>query len=800
MKRIVVVLSLLLALSVAHAEVSFGGLDLSRDELLLFSAQADVPGRAPYTALFASDLSGVGGRVSQSIAGGDVLRGVPLVPLTFFPEIMSYVSATGQIQIQNRFGIFRADVATGSFQPVPGHPGFADGARIPQGRILPTITSPDGRYLIVTEPVSAAYGRLVLVASDGPDVAAASGTAASRGTAATGTRTIVADRVELSTQTQLVRWSPDSRFFVYGHSGSIFYYSIAQFEADRVPVESFRRLGEGSIASVRWAPDNSLYYLSGSLVYQIRDTEFFTRSLYSGLLQIGTIRGKLPFAYDPNFDGFWIAPTGESILLSKGGRNLFVLFLDTDDFVDSGQVLGLPSLFLPRNTRVQQVQWSNAGDVVVLTGSVSGDVGAAVFRLRLRSGVDGLAFERMPDARVRSILLSPDQSRIALVTTDGVRFRTSGWVEERFVPVTDPLHAVWIDADRIVVAGSERIQTVSIRGERTLVGLSQADDHSLLADGTVIARVGESRYELALGRSGETGITASAWSATQRALNPKNTASDRFRVFLEALSGSYRTVVMVRRAQGVGTSRLFASPDARYEAFPIDDEPVDFDYFTHGSRIRRREVALVFSAIDDVSGLTEILMSLKAYGLRATFFVNGEFIRRHPAAVNEIAGAGHEIGSLFFANFDMADRRFQITPDFIREGLSRNEDEYYAATGRELSLLWHAPYHFVSDEIVAAGRSANYTYVGRDVDSLDWASTAMSDGLGQLYAKSADLIERILAEKRPGSIVSMRVGMPDDGRGTRDDYVFHRLDVLLNGLLERGYRVVPVSTLIENAR
>jgi len=38
---------------------------------------------------------------------------------------------------------------------------------------------------------------------------------------------------------------------------------------------------------------------------------------------------------------------------------------------------------------------------------------------------------------------------------------------------------------------------------------------------------------------------------------------------------------------------------------------------------------------------------------------------------------------------------------------------------------------------------------------------------------------------------------PDGGR---NDYLFHRLDVLLNGLIERGYEVVPVSTLMDNAR
>ena len=46
----------------------------------------------------------------------------------------------------------------------------------------------------------------------------------------------------------------------------------------------------------------------------------------------------------------------------------------------------------------------------------------------------------------------------------------------------------------------------------------------------------------------------------------------------------------------------------------------------------------------------------------------------------------------------------------------------------------------------------------------------------------------------------MQVGIPDSARTGRDDYLFQRLDLLINGLLERGYSVVPVSTLIENAQ
>ena len=103
---------------------------------------------------------------------------------------------------------------------------------------------------------------------------------------------------------------------------------------------------------------------------------------------------------------------------------------------------------------------------------------------------------------------------------------------------------------------------------------------------------------------------------------------------------------------------------------------------SHGSRLRRREVSLVFNAVDSAEGLTRILNTLSAYHVRATFFVNGEFIRRYPDAVREIADSGHEVGSLFYAYFNMTDARFTVDRDFVKSGLARNEDDYNAATGQ----------------------------------------------------------------------------------------------------------------------
>ncbi len=778
MRRLFVCTTLFLVAVAVSAEVSFAGLDLSSDERLLFAASSEAPGFGSYRTLFRADLSQVSATASgRGVAGGDVLENAPIEQLTYFPEILTYLPALDSVQIQNRFGVFRADADTGVFEAVDGFESFARGAPVGNGKVFPVTASPDGRYLVVVEPTSAAYGELVLLATDGSS------------------RTTIARDVELSTERAPARWSPDSRFFVYARAGNLYYYSIDQFERGRLLGESFRELGPGTLASVLWSADSSLYYVSGTLVYEILGPEFFTRSLYSGLLQIGTIVGKLPFPFDPNFDSFRVGPHGEQALLNKGGRNLFLLYLDPEDFSGDNRIVGLPSLFLPRNTRIRQIVWSRLGRIVVLAGSIEqGESRSTVFRLNAAAVTDEPVFERVDDAGVQELRLSPDEAVIALVGADGVVFRDpANWRQARRVSLDRPVHAAWLDDERLLVGGRTTIDIVTATsGARDVLTLAQADDHGFADDGTVVAAAGDETFELAEGR----------WVASDRAPDArKRVAGERFRVFLESLSsGSYRSIVMVRRAQGVGTSLLFPPPERTYEPFPDEEEPVDFAYFTHGSRIRRREVSFVFNAIDSVEGLTEILNTLASYDVTATFFVNGQFIRRHPAALAEIAGAGHEVGSLFFAHFDMSDRRYRITPEFIQEGLARNEDEYFAATGRELSLLWHAPYYFVSDEIIEAGYEANYIYVGRDVDSLDWVPRRTDEGLSRLYRPSARLVERILEQKQPGSIVSMQVGISEEARGGRDDYLFQRLDLLINGLLEQGYDVVPVSTLLDHAR
>ncbi|HUX21998.1 MAG TPA: polysaccharide deacetylase family protein, partial [Spirochaetia bacterium] len=626
-------------------------------------------------------------------------------------------------------------------------------------------------------------------------------------------------------------WAPDSSFFVYSKSDKLYYYSIDQLKQNRVVDETYRTIGGGTVANVKWGTDGYLYYVYGSLVYRIASSELFTRSLYSDLLNIGTIAGKIPFNFDSNFDNFWISPDGGSILLDKEGRNLFLYLLRTDDYQSAGQTKSLPYLLLPRNTRVKDVLWSQDGTITLLTRSILGHSdGSTIFRLNIYDPSGTPLFHQTEEGDLRSVVLSPDGTKAVILKTDSVVVRDyRTWKELGTYSEPDPLHALWLSSGRLIVAGGWFTDEINLSdGSRDLISLSQPGSYGFEkgtakvlteSKGRILALVGSaeanSQGDPAAGNAAkasgagadpapagaDASITAPGvdWTTAESySVGEPVVASNQYRVYTDsAQSMSYANIVMVRRVQGEGTQPLFPFPQIRYQAFPSKDQPVDFSDFTHGSRIRRREVALVFNAVDTVDGLTTVLNTLKEYNLRATFFVNGEFMRRNPGAVREISDAGQEVGSLFFTYFNMTDSRFKPDATFIKQGLGRTEDDYYSLTGKELSLLWHTPYYFTNSEIITAGEQMNYTYVGRDVDPLDWVTKSDALQGANIYLSSANIINRIMKLKEPGSIIPIRIGKTS---GQRDDYIWNKLDVLINDLISLGYSIVPVSTLMEHAR
>ncbi len=764
MLKRVLFLFVLVALVVfsVSGEVTFGGLDLNGNNQLAFSATVNAPEFGEYTTLFRADL--IQGRIQQ---------------LSYYPEEMIYLRESNQLQIQNRFGVFRSTENLTNFEPLSEFPSFITGDEVATGKLPPIASSPDGSHLVFMEATSPAFGNLILYNVEA------------------GSRRVLTRNVEFDVDSPPVRWAPESDYLVYEKDRGLYYFPL-EGEGGRELGEEQRHIGEGSIRNARWGPDNNLYYIRGSVVYRILSVEFFTRSLYRDLLQVGTVVGKLPYDFDPNFDDFWIAPDGRKILLSKEGRNVTLYYLQNDDFLSTGETISLPYLFLPRNSRILDVLWSRTDVITLMAGSIQkGERFRALYRLDARSPEQATRFRRVSEEPVRGVVLSPDQRQAAVLTDDQIILRDyESWNRRRSFSFVSPIRAVWTRDNDLVVAGADATELIEFSGsvpQRSVLAFSRVDDYALTEAGSVIARSGSTVRSYQGGTWSDDGTVSEEEGSV---------ASEQYRVYLQDLpTGSYENIVMVRSIEDLGTEPLFSRPSRRYERFPDQEEPVNLDHFTHGSRIRRREVAFVFNAIDSVAGLTEILNTLAIYDVRATFFINGEFIRRHPGAVREIAESGQEVGSLFYTYFNMTDTRYRITDDFIKQGLARNEDEYFQVTGQELSLLWHAPYYFVTPEIIEAAGEMNYAYIGRDVDSLDWVPQRDETGISRLYMPTAEVIERVMEEKKPGSIIAMTVGKPGDDTpyGGREDYLFQRLDVLLNNLIEQGYSVVPVSTLMDRA-
>jgi peptidoglycan/xylan/chitin deacetylase (PgdA/CDA1 family) len=762
-RHLLVTLLCLIVLGSLGAEVRFSEPDLSNDNLLLFKVRSVSPQWGAHDTLFMTDL-----------------ETRDLIQLTHFPERITYLAGQEVLQLQNRFGVFYSDETLGNFQPSPQFPSFIQDNSILRGSVNPVNAAPNGRYLLYLKGRSPAFGDLYFVDLN------------------QGERSLVSAGVEIDLHTTPVVWAPDSSFFVYSKNGIIYYMSVRQLAEQGGLAEEYRQVGEGQIGNTSPGGQSSLYYLNGSLIYELDSGELFTRALYRGYLDIGRLVGKIPFSFDPNFDSFWVSPAGTHVLLAKGGQNLFLYRLSTEDFSSTGDSQSLPYLYLPRNTQIKRVLWDEDGYLTILsTGSENGRLKSQVFRIEAEKMAFTPAFARLDAEGVEDILLSPDKSQAAVVFQDRVViYDYQSWRKNREFSHPRVLQVAWIDEKQLVIAGADTIQEVSIdNGSGRLLGVSQPDGYGFASDeDAVLCTRGDQTFRWLFGDLSAPVVWSESTAVISRSAN---TSTDSYRVFLEQTPDRvFQNMLMIRdRQRLITTTLLKRSPDA-LEPFPEIDDPLDFVTFDHGSRIRRREISLVFNVIDSVEGLPEILSALREYNLRCTFFVNGEAIRSYPDALREIAESGHEVGSLFSIYFDMTDARFRLDKEFIRRGMAQNEDEYFAATGKELSLLWHAPYYFVNSDILQASREMNYVYVGKDVDPLDWVTREMSITTRDIYYPSGTLVERVVATKKPGSIVPVMAGRPN---GERQDYFFHKLDLLIDALIKRGYEIVPVSVLIEHA-
>ncbi len=217
----------------------------------------------------------------------------------------------------------------------------------------------------------------------------------------------------------------------------------------------------------------------------------------------------------------------------------------------------------------------------------------------------------------------------------------------------------------------------------------------------------------------------------------------------------------------------------------------------HGA-IRRfdptqKTIRLVFTGHEFAEGDPTILQTLKNHGLKASFFLTGEFYRNHGPLVQQLKAAGHSLGPhsdqhLLYCDWKRRDSTLVSRAQFEAD-LAANFGEMKRLGIEKPATPWFIPpYEWYNAEVAGWATQAGVRLLNFTTGTLSPADYTTPDAAN--YRSSEVIFQNILAfeQKTPlglnGFVLLLHVGT--DPR--RRDKFYDRLDALLTELERRGYR------------
>ncbi|WUU43694.1 polysaccharide deacetylase family protein [Streptomyces sp. NBC_00659] len=213
-----------------------------------------------------------------------------------------------------------------------------------------------------------------------------------------------------------------------------------------------------------------------------------------------------------------------------------------------------------------------------------------------------------------------------------------------------------------------------------------------------------------------------------------------------------------------GTSALAPAP-RRYPGRPAE--------ITHGSRTHPSRVALTFHGQGDPAVAKALLGEAEKAGARVTVLAVGTWLDEHPDIARRILDGGHDLGNHTLRHLDIN----AMTETEAAAEIRGCADRLRRLTG---SIgTWFRPSRSprASPLVQRLARDAGYPHtLSYDVDSLDYTSPG-----------ATAVTRKVLAEVRPGSVVSLHFGYA----GT-----VAALPGLLHELDRRGLGAVTTTELL----
>lgn len=198
---------------------------------------------------------------------------------------------------------------------------------------------------------------------------------------------------------------------------------------------------------------------------------------------------------------------------------------------------------------------------------------------------------------------------------------------------------------------------------------------------------------------------------------------------------------------------------------------------TRGSK-QEKLLALSFDDGPHPEYTIEILDTLKKHNTVATFFVLGQHAEKYPEIIKRQVSEGHEIGNHSYSHINMR----KSSPKEIQKEFNSTQEIIYSICGIK-PKLFRPPYGNYNDDVIKVVDSHDSTLVLWTFyqDSKDWSNPGVEC-----------IVETTLSKVENGDIILLH-----DYVYKKKSHTVEALKIILPDLINRGYRFVTISDLID---
>ncbi|SFA37953.1 probable sporulation protein, polysaccharide deacetylase family [Anoxybacillus pushchinoensis] len=172
--------------------------------------------------------------------------------------------------------------------------------------------------------------------------------------------------------------------------------------------------------------------------------------------------------------------------------------------------------------------------------------------------------------------------------------------------------------------------------------------------------------------------------------------------------------------------------------------------------------------------IPNMLHTLEKHNVRATFFLEGRWVKENPQLAKMIVDAGHEIGNHSYNHPDLK----TMSKQAIREQIVKANDAIEAVTGIRPRLFAPPSGSYRDDVVHIAHELGMYTILWT-VDTIDWQKPSPSV-----------IVERVTSKVHNGAMILMHPTVS----------TVKALEPLIQSLQKQEYEMGDVSTLLSEER